>query len=98
MCSSAPAALAAVREWRPDVLVSDVAMPGEDGYWLIERVRALGADEGGATPAVALTAYVRMEDRLRVLSAGFDLYVPKPVDPAELRDVVARLARPAAAE
>jgi signal transduction histidine kinase len=91
-CSTAREALALARGWRPDVLVSDIAMPAEDGYWLIERVRALPPDAGGATPALALTAYVRMEDRLRVLAAGFDLYAPKPVDPAELRAMVLRLA------
>jgi signal transduction histidine kinase len=86
-------ALAVVREWRPAVLVSDIAMPGEDGYWLIEQVRALPPEHGGSVPAIALTAYVRMEDRLRVLAAGYDQYVPKPVEPGELRDLVARLVR-----
>ncbi|NTU78310.1 MAG: PAS domain S-box protein [Chloroflexales bacterium] len=92
-CATAREALEAVRTWRPDVLVSDIAMPGEDGYWLIRHIRALAAEEGGATPAVALTAYVRIEDRLQVLGAGFQLYVPKPVEPGELQDVVARLVR-----
>jgi PAS domain S-box-containing protein len=85
-------ALATLRTWQPDVLVSDIAMPGEDGYWLIDHVRALTSEKGGAIPAVALTAYVRVEDRMRVLAAGFQLYVSKPVDPAELLDAVARLA------
>jgi PAS domain S-box-containing protein len=85
-------ALATLRAWQPDVLVSDIAMPGQDGYWLIRKVRALAPEDGGGIPALALTAYVRVEDRLRVLSAGFQLYVPKPVDPAELLDAVARLA------
>jgi CheY-like chemotaxis protein len=92
-CSTAREALEIVRAWQPDLLVSDIAMPGEDGYWLIEQVRALPAAEGGAIPAAALTAYVRMEDRLQVLAAGFQRYVPKPVEPAELLDVVARLVR-----
>jgi PAS domain S-box-containing protein len=91
-CATAADALEAVRSWRPDVLVSDIAMPGDDGYWLIGQVRALDPAAGGATAAVALTAYVRMEDRLQVLATGFQLYVPKPVDPAELRDAVARVA------
>jgi CheY-like chemotaxis protein len=56
-------------------------------------VRALAPEEGGAIPAIALTAYVRMEERIRVLAAGFQLYVPKPIEPAELRNVVARLMR-----
>jgi signal transduction histidine kinase len=92
-CSGAQEALAALRAWKPAVLVSDIAMPGADGYWLIERVRALALEDGGGTPAVALTAYVRAEERERVLAAGFQLYVPKPVDPAELRYVIAHLAR-----
>jgi PAS domain S-box-containing protein len=90
-CTNAQEALATLRAWRTDVLVSDIAMPGEDGYWLIEQLRALPPEQGGATPAVALTAYVRVEDRLRVLAAGFDQYVPKPVEPTELRAVVAGL-------
>ena len=93
MCSSARDALETVRTWRPELLISDISMPGEDGYWLIRNIRALPAAQGGGIPAVALTAYVRMEERLRVLAAGFQLYVPKPVEPAELRNVVARLAR-----
>jgi hypothetical protein len=82
-----------LREWKPDVLISDIAMPGEDGYWLIRNVRALAPENGCSVHAVALTAYVRMEDRLGVLAAGFEQYVPKPVDPSGLRDVVARLVR-----
>jgi PAS domain S-box-containing protein len=97
-CTAAQEALGLVGGWRPDVLVSDIAMPGEDGYWLIAQVRALPREAGGATPAVALTAYVRLEDRLQVLSAGFQSYVPKPVEPAELVAVAARLAEAAAAD
>jgi len=87
-----------VQAWQPDVLVSDIAMPGEDGYWLISQVRALAPKNGGTVPAIALTAYVRLEERMRVLEAGFDLYVPKPVEPSELRNVIAHLARRPAAE
>lgn len=93
VCTTAREALAALAGWRPDLLVSDIAMPGEDGYWLIRSVRALSPEQGGATPAVALTAYVRMEDRLKVLAAGFQQYVPKPVEPAELRAVLAGMVR-----
>lgn len=92
ICDNAPEALEIVRSWLPDVLVSDVSMPGEDGYWLIKRVRELPREEGGAVPAIALTAYVRMEDRIRLLGAGYTLYVPKPVEPGVLRTVVASLA------
>ena len=77
---------------RPDVLLSDIEMPGEDGYSLIAKVRALGAERGGNTPAAALTAYARAEDRTRALLAGFQLHVPKPVEPLELVAVVTNLA------
>lgn len=75
----------------PDLLVSDVSMPGEDGYSLIRKVRGLPTDKGGQIPAVALTAYGRMEDRIRVLSAGFQMHLPKPVEPAELALIAANL-------
>jgi CheY-like chemotaxis protein len=74
------------------VLVSDISMPGEDGYSLITRVRALGVEYGAATPAIALSAYGRPQDRERALAAGFNMHVPKPVDPGELRAIVADLA------
>jgi signal transduction histidine kinase/AmiR/NasT family two-component response regulator len=77
---------------RPDVLVCDIGMPGEDGYSLIRKVRALSVEDGGRTPAVALTAFARPEDRAKSLLAGFQLHVPKPVKPSELAVVVATLA------
>ncbi|HEX6622308.1 MAG TPA: ATP-binding protein [Pyrinomonadaceae bacterium] len=89
---SASEALEALVRSRPDVLISDLGMPGEDGYDLISKVRALPAESGGRIPAAALTAYVRAEDRVRVLRAGFQLHVPKPIEPAELVIVVANLA------
>ena len=89
---SAEEALRAVEALRPDVLLSDIEMPGEDGYSLIAKVRALGPDHGGNTPAAALTAYARAEDRTRALLAGFQLHVPKPVEPSELVAVVTNLA------
>ncbi|MDT7689962.1 MAG: hypothetical protein QOE46_2721 [Acidobacteriota bacterium] len=85
-------ALEAIARFRPDVLISDLGMPEEDGYRLIAKVRALPAERGGQIPAAALTAYVRAEDRTRVLRAGFQLHVPKPFEPAELVAVVANLA------
>jgi signal transduction histidine kinase/ActR/RegA family two-component response regulator len=91
-CGSAPEALQTLQAWRPDVLVSDIEMPEEDGYSLIRRVRALDADAGGKTPAVALTAYGRTQDRMLSLSAGYNMHVPKPVDPGELTTIVASLA------
>jgi CheY-like chemotaxis protein len=90
--TTAPEALVLLKTWRPDVLVSDIAMPDEDGYWLIRAVRALPAEAGGTTPALALTAYVRVEDRVRVLEAGFQQYVSKPVEPTDLRAAIARLS------
>jgi PAS domain S-box-containing protein len=77
---------------RPAVLLSDIGMPGEDGYALIRQVRELSADAGGDTPAAALTAFARSEDRRRALLAGFQSHVSKPVEPAELVAVVASLA------
>jgi signal transduction histidine kinase/ActR/RegA family two-component response regulator len=80
-----------VLEWyKPDVVVSDLAMPGEDGYSLISRIRA--GENATQTPAVALTSYVRVEDRTRALSAGFNMFVPKPVQPEELIHAIANLA------
>ncbi|HTG32474.1 MAG TPA: ATP-binding protein [Thermoanaerobaculia bacterium] len=90
---SAAEAMKALESWRPDVLLSDIGMPGEDGYDLIRRVRELPAERGGRTPAAALTAFARGEDRRRALRAGFQMHVAKPVDLQELATVVASLAR-----
>jgi PAS domain S-box-containing protein len=89
---SVAAAMRVLEEWAPDVLVSDIGMPDEDGYVLIRKVRAREAQTGGGRiPAIAVTAYGSVEDRIRVLSAGFDAHVPKPVEPAELAIVIASL-------
>ena len=77
---------------RPDVIVSDIAMPDEDGYAFIRCVRQLSADDGGSTPAVALTAYAREEDRARSLAAGFQSHLAKPVEPGDLVAAVADLS------
>ena len=77
---------------RFDVLVSDIGMPDMDGYALIGKVRQLPSERGGKIPAVALTAYAGVEDRMRVLSAGYQMHIPKPVEPAELTTIVASLA------
>lgn len=90
--TSAADALEKMKSSRQDVLVSDIQMPGENGYDLIGKVRALGANQGGGVPAAALTAYAGVEDRMRALLAGFQIHVPKPVEPAELAAVVATLA------
>ena len=90
---SAADALKALERSRPDVLISDIAMPDQDGYELIEEVRQRGPERGGDIPAAALTAYARVEDRIHALTAGFLMYVQKPVDPDELVAVVANLTR-----
>jgi signal transduction histidine kinase/AmiR/NasT family two-component response regulator len=89
--ASAKEALAACDEWRPDILIADIGMPGEDGYTLMKELRAREKTRGGHIPAIALTAYARREVRLRALSVGYESHVPKPVDPAELLTVVASL-------
>jgi CheY-like chemotaxis protein len=78
-------------EQRPDLLVSDIGMPEEDGYMLMRQVRALAPEQGGRIPAIALTAYARTEDRIKALAAGFQSHVPKPVEPAEFIAVVVNL-------
>ena len=90
--ASASEAMGLVESWKPDVLIADIGMPVEDGYGLIKRLRALPKEQGGQTPALALTAYARTEDRVRALSAGYQVHLSKPVDRAELAAVVARLA------
>jgi CheY-like chemotaxis protein len=76
-----------------DVLVSDIGMPGEDGYSFIRRVRARPPGKGNDIPALALTAYARSEDRMQAIAAGFQMHLSKPVETAELLVVIASLAR-----
>ncbi len=90
--SSAAEALELMMADVPDLLISDIGMPGEDGYELIRKVRALPKENGGRIPAIALTAYARTEDRLKSLRAGYQMHVPKPVELAELVAVAASLA------
>jgi len=94
VCASSGEALQIFHEWLPDVIVSDIEMPGEDGYQLMRRIRELAPEHGGKTPAVALTAYARTDDRMRALSAGYQMHVAKPADPIELAAVIASLASP----
>ncbi|MGK3962821.1 ATP-binding protein [Sorangium sp. So ce118] len=89
---SAEEALRALVEFRPDILLSDLGMPFEDGFALMHKVRALPPDAGGGIPAVAVTAYARSEDRQRALAAGFQAYLAKPISAADLADVVSNLA------
>ena len=92
VAESAGEGLALLRSERPNVLISDIGMPDEDGYAFIRRVRGLAADEGGRVPAAALSAFARPEDRTRALRAGYQMHLAKPVEPAELTAVVASLA------
>ena len=86
--NSAREAMAALEEQRFHLLISDIAMPEEDGYALLKQVRALPPERGGKMPAVALTAHSLIQDRLQSLRAGFQSHVPKPVVPEELVEVV----------
>jgi CheY-like chemotaxis protein len=90
--SSAAAAIEALPRFRPQLLVSDIAMPDEDGYSLIRRIRALDAAHGGAIPSLALTAYTRTEDRTKALAAGFTTHIGKPVNPKDLIAALSNLA------
>jgi PAS domain S-box-containing protein len=92
VASSGAEALEMIRLLKPDVIISDIGMPGEDGYVFIRKLRALSREEGGRIPAVALTAYARAEDRRKALMAGFQNHAAKPVEPQELMMVVANLA------
>jgi CheY-like chemotaxis protein len=89
--ASADEALQTFAEWKPDILVSDIGMPEEDGYSLIRKVRALPLEQGGNVPAAALTGYVSKEDYSKALSAGYHSHIKKPVELEELIAVVARL-------
>ena len=90
--ASADEAVPLVESQRPDVLITDIGMPGADGYELLRRVRELGQARGGRVPAIALTAFARSEDRTRALRSGFTVHVSKPVDPSELVATVAAVA------
>ncbi|MEW6736855.1 MAG: ATP-binding protein [Acidobacteriota bacterium] len=84
-------ALAVLDEWQPDVLISDIGLPGMDGYQLIRTIRARGIEKSGRIPAIALTAYAKSEDRLRAITAGFQMHLAKPIEPAELLAVISTL-------
>jgi CheY-like chemotaxis protein len=88
---SAGAAFKTIGKFKPHLLVSDIAMPGEDGYSLIRRLRNLGSEKGGSIPAISLTAYAREEDRQKALAAGFQMHLAKPIDPEDLLAAVREL-------
>jgi signal transduction histidine kinase/CheY-like chemotaxis protein len=91
-CISASEALMKMAEWRPDVILSDIAMPEEDGYSFIGKVRSLPREKGGETPAAALSAYARDEDRMQALAAGYQMHIAKPIGASQLVTMVAKLA------
>ena len=91
-CESAHEALAKLSEWKPDVILSDIAMPEEDGYSFIKKVRSLPSEKGGDTPAAALTAYAREIDRRQALAAGYQMHIAKPIGASQLITMIARLA------
>jgi PAS domain S-box-containing protein len=91
--ANADEAFLQIRDNPPDVLISDIGMPGEDGYSLIRRVRSLPTNKGGDVPAVALTAFARADDRRQALLSGFQMHVPKPVESSELLAVIASVTR-----
>jgi PAS domain S-box-containing protein len=89
--ASAKEAFATLKEWRPNLIVSDIGMPEEDGYSFMKRVRTWARETGIWVPAVALTAYARAEDRLKALDSGYQMHLPKPVEPLELVKVLVSL-------
>jgi PAS domain S-box-containing protein len=89
--SSAREGLESMAGWKPHVLISDIGMPDEDGYAFIRKVRSLPSDQGADTPAIALTGYVRVEERMRALEAGFQMFVAKPVETNELISLIGDL-------
>ena len=93
LADTSAAGLRLVSRWRPDVVVADIGMPGEDGYHFVRQLRALGQESGGLTPAIALTAYSRPEDAQRALEAGYGEHLAKPLAPQALAAAVARAAR-----
>jgi CheY-like chemotaxis protein len=90
-CESAAEAIKAFRDWKPDVLISDIGMPNEDGYTLIKKLRKQRSKRARELPAVALTAYATTDDRARALAAGFHQHIAKPIDPEKLLRSLARL-------
>lgn len=91
--ASVAQAIDLIERWEPDVLISDIGIPNQDGYDLIRQVRARSSDRRSQIPAIALTAFTRIQDRLKVLSAGYQMHLPKPIEPIELVTVVASVAK-----
>jgi signal transduction histidine kinase/ActR/RegA family two-component response regulator len=91
--STSREALVALQEWGPDVLVSDIGLPDEDGYQLLSKVRSLPIERGGSVPAIALTAFASAQDNRRAMMAGYQVHMPKPFEPERLLRIVAELTR-----
>jgi CheY-like chemotaxis protein/anti-sigma regulatory factor (Ser/Thr protein kinase) len=91
VAASAADALRSIAAWRPDVIVSDISMPDVDGYEFIRQLRALPEDQGGRVPALALTAYARLEDAAKAMSSGYQAHVAKPINPDELVAAISKL-------
>lgn len=91
--TSANEALAVLSQGQPDVLISDIGMPGMDGYEFIRQVRKLPRDRGGQIPAIALTAYAGETDHEKAIAAGFDLHMSKPVEPDQIIEAIANLVK-----
>ena len=91
--ASVSEAFTSIAEWQPDVLLTDINMPGEDGYALMSRLRSLNGGSGANIPVIALTAMARPEDSEQALSAGFQLHLAKPVDIQELAEAIANLTK-----
>lgn len=91
--TSASEAFSMFLQTKPDILVCDISMPGEDGYSLLRKIRNLEPFQGGQIPAIALTASAMEEDRILCMNAGFQVHIAKPIEPTELVEVVAELAR-----
>ncbi len=92
VANSADEALTILKEWTPDVIVSDIGMPGTDGIQLMEQIRKSNSERGREIPALALTAYGRVDDKIKIIEAGYQAHVIKPVDASELAAVIASLA------
>jgi CheY-like chemotaxis protein len=90
--SNSREAIEAFLSTRPHVLLSDIGLPGKDGYLFIQEIRAFSPGEGGRVPAAALTAHTRAEDALRAIESGFDRHVGKPIEPTEVVQIVTELA------
>ncbi len=93
VAASAPDALELLKEWEPDILLSDIGLPGEDGYSLIQKIRELPTAKGGHVPAIAFTADAKPEDRIRAISEGFNVFLSQPIEPTELAASIYSLTR-----